>query len=378
MFSSAGPGTTACTISSPQDQKLFGLDAAASDSHPEARSISTYSPGGAQWSDLEAMLHRHISAIVICSDPAIHIARRLAVGVSPESAVSNWIEDTQRILRLHETYREHLTLVSETHVLSGCDGFGRFAEAFAQDRTLGSLPDPLLVLIAQRALAEASPNSLIASFKTTLITSSAQDPTEFATAGAAFQSMQNQLADWLEEKSLLQSQLRLVQGQLEGSFRRVIKSEQRYVRSEPNASQAVSSAESKPKRKRRRRPSDERGIYKSARRKIRKRYVRWRLKSDISLVRASAHFDADWYLRQYKDVANWGGDPAEHFVKYGGDLLRDPGPAFCTKTYFETHPSVRESGENPLVHHIRQQQNITDPMVGALRNLAGQWWSTRK
>lgn len=46
--------------------------------------------------------------------------------------------------------------------------------------------------------------------------------------------------------------------------------------------------------------------------------------SDIDKLRASEHFDAEWYLTQYPDVAALGMDPAEHYLKYGRMLGRAP------------------------------------------------------
>ncbi|WP_298674685.1 hypothetical protein [uncultured Lentibacter sp.] len=39
--------------------------------------------------------------------------------------------------------------------------------------------------------------------------------------------------------------------------------------------------------------------------------------SDLKKIRESGHFDADWYLKTYPDVAALGMDPAEHYLKYG-------------------------------------------------------------
>lgn len=71
--------------------------------------------------------------------------------------------------------------------------------------------------------------------------------------------------------------------------------------------------------------------------------------SDLKKIRESGHFDADWYLKTYPDVAALGMDPAEHYLKYGADMLRDPGPTFSTRFYRDTHPGKWRVETNPLI-----------------------------
>lgn len=75
--------------------------------------------------------------------------------------------------------------------------------------------------------------------------------------------------------------------------------------------------------------------------------------SDCELLRDSALFDANWYLRRYEDVAKAGVDPVEHYLAHGAAELRDPGPAFSTAAYLGANPDVAESGTNALVHYLR-------------------------
>lgn len=74
---------------------------------------------------------------------------------------------------------------------------------------------------------------------------------------------------------------------------------------------------------------------------------------DIEAVSASPLFDADWYCREYPDVALLDVGPAEHFVRYGARMGRDPGPRFSTLYYLERYPDVAAAKANPLVHYIR-------------------------
>lgn len=72
----------------------------------------------------------------------------------------------------------------------------------------------------------------------------------------------------------------------------------------------------------------------------------------VKLIRASALFDADWYLSQYPDVSALKVDPAEHYLRWGAWIFRDPGPDFDTRHYLKTNPDVAAAGVNPLVHFI--------------------------
>ncbi len=74
---------------------------------------------------------------------------------------------------------------------------------------------------------------------------------------------------------------------------------------------------------------------------------------DIRLVEASNHFDADWYLAFYPDVAAAGADPAHHFVTEGAYELRNPGPGFDSLKYHKAYPDVTAEGLIGFIHYIR-------------------------
>lgn len=76
------------------------------------------------------------------------------------------------------------------------------------------------------------------------------------------------------------------------------------------------------------------------------------LSHDATLVRQSDAFDAEWYLKQYPDVAVSGIDPVEHYLCFGAAELRDPGPDFDAAGYLQRNPDVLDSGLNPLLHYI--------------------------
>jgi glycosyltransferase involved in cell wall biosynthesis len=72
----------------------------------------------------------------------------------------------------------------------------------------------------------------------------------------------------------------------------------------------------------------------------------------IALVRDSGLFDEAWYVARYPDVKLVGIDPAEHFLRFGAALRRQPGPAFDTAYYLDTNPDVAEARVNPLLHFV--------------------------
>jgi glycosyltransferase involved in cell wall biosynthesis len=63
-------------------------------------------------------------------------------------------------------------------------------------------------------------------------------------------------------------------------------------------------------------------------------------------------FDGEWYAQRYRDVQQLELDPAEHYLRIGARLLRDPGPDFSTRFYLVTHPDVANAGVNPLWHYV--------------------------
>lgn len=66
----------------------------------------------------------------------------------------------------------------------------------------------------------------------------------------------------------------------------------------------------------------------------------------------AAHFDSDFYLAQYPDVAKVGVNPLEHYCEVGWKEMRDPHPNFSTAYYLNSNPDVAEAGINPYRHYI--------------------------
>jgi len=72
----------------------------------------------------------------------------------------------------------------------------------------------------------------------------------------------------------------------------------------------------------------------------------------IELVRDSELFDAEWYRRKNPDVAAQFAEPAEHYVRFGGQEGRAASEQFDSKKYLQKNPDVAQSGLNPLVHYL--------------------------
>jgi glycosyltransferase involved in cell wall biosynthesis len=74
---------------------------------------------------------------------------------------------------------------------------------------------------------------------------------------------------------------------------------------------------------------------------------------DIATISKSHFFDQRWYLMRYADVAASGMSPAEHYLKIGSRIGRDPGPRFSTSAYLKIHRDIAAAGINPLLHYER-------------------------
>ena len=70
-------------------------------------------------------------------------------------------------------------------------------------------------------------------------------------------------------------------------------------------------------------------------------------------VLESSMFDRDWYLDRYEDVRTGGIDPLRHFVIYGMEERRDPGPDFDTSYYLQLYADIAASGMSPFLHYLR-------------------------
>jgi glycosyltransferase involved in cell wall biosynthesis len=76
------------------------------------------------------------------------------------------------------------------------------------------------------------------------------------------------------------------------------------------------------------------------------------LKKQIELLVKSKHLHKNWYMEQYPDTAMLSMHPAEHYLRFGAMLGRNPGKHFDTQYYLQRYPDVAQSGLNPLIHYL--------------------------
>ncbi|MHB2166869.1 glycoside hydrolase family 99-like domain-containing protein [Alsobacter sp. R-9] len=65
-------------------------------------------------------------------------------------------------------------------------------------------------------------------------------------------------------------------------------------------------------------------------------------------------FDAEYYLKTYKDVAGAGVDPFEHFMNYGYREGRNPSAEFDTRFYVQRY-FQGQAEQNPLIHFLENR-----------------------
>lgn len=95
------------------------------------------------------------------------------------------------------------------------------------------------------------------------------------------------------------------------------------------------------------------------------------LQHRVKRIRESGLFDTQFYLETYKDVAQTGLDPIEHFIKFGAQMGRDPSRDFSTRFYATNNPVVTRENLNPLIHFINQQKKGKGITPDATRVLLG-------
>lgn len=76
------------------------------------------------------------------------------------------------------------------------------------------------------------------------------------------------------------------------------------------------------------------------------------LQHAIKLVANSELFDAAWYLARYRDAGIMDMDAAEHYVRLGARLLRDPSLRFSAEYYVASYPDVAQASIDPFIHYV--------------------------
>ena len=87
--------------------------------------------------------------------------------------------------------------------------------------------------------------------------------------------------------------------------------------------------------------------------KARKLFAPRRTKTGDSVYDLVAeHFDEEFYLTTYPDVAAAGIDPIRHYLDAGWHEQRDPSLLFSTRFYMDNNPDVVAAGVNPFFHFV--------------------------
>ena len=90
-------------------------------------------------------------------------------------------------------------------------------------------------------------------------------------------------------------------------------------------------------------------------------------------IEMSGLFDAQWYLDEYQDVADSGVNPLQHYLQYGGQERREPGPNFDTQYYFSQCPGAK-TAPVPLLHFLEYGQSKGASPFPVRATIP--WWSS--
>jgi len=77
------------------------------------------------------------------------------------------------------------------------------------------------------------------------------------------------------------------------------------------------------------------------------------LADDVETIRHSAFFNKEFYLATNSDL-HPATDAAWHYLVYGSNERRDPGPFFSTSLYLSKNPDLVAEGMNALLHYERR------------------------
>lgn len=75
--------------------------------------------------------------------------------------------------------------------------------------------------------------------------------------------------------------------------------------------------------------------------------------AEISQIRESGLFDADFYLAFYPEYRRQCDDAIEHYCRFGWREGKNPCDEFDTDFYLHTNPDIRDSGMNPFLHYVQ-------------------------
>ncbi len=306
-----------------------------------------------------------VCSILVSDDPVEYIARRLSAGGDLSTAANDWIKVTTKVLKTVDDGRGRIHLFSAADIANAPQKFSQYCGAEFDIRLeVNARAAPLLERVIASRFASAYDD--IRELETELLVRCANfgAPAADVSGMSAFAleklrslySAEDKTEGLQQDNALLREQLRLAQLKAETYFERAdgsnwanagdvarLTAELDYVRHEIAAlKNSTSWKVSAPLR----------AASRAARRVINlKRLVSEQ--RQVSILRKSDLFDAQWYLENYPDVAETRADPARHYLRFGAQEGRSPSAKFDSSKYLSSHPDVAAAGINPLIHYLQ-------------------------
>ena len=306
-----------------------------------------------------------VAAMLVFEDPAEHIARRVSAGGDLSDAAKDWIKISTKILRSADKLRGSVRLFSAADIASAPQAFSYHCE-----NELGIRLEAKIVAapLIERLIAEnfAAAHKEIGDLKAELLVRcesfGAPHVDAVEAAASALERLRSlydsemQTVGVQKDNALLKEQLRLAQYKAETYYRAAqaydpaaaaeaarLRSELNYARHEIVALKSSMSWKiSAPLR-----------IVSRAVRRLANLKALVSESRQISMLKKSDLFDAQWYLKSYPDVAALRIDPARHYLRHGAKEGRSPSAKFDSRKYLKSNPDVAATSVNPLIHYLK-------------------------
>lgn len=292
--------------------------------------------------------------LFIFDDAVDYIARRISDGSDLDTAAADWISASSRLLRAADTCRETAMLVDSTDIATASEEFSYFCEthfgASVVVKSSGS-PSPLEFVIAAHFVSthdEVRPLTEELAARSNVFGSCEDQGKEFSAAALArVLSLYEKEAEFSalhKERAALIEQLQLAQSKAETYYQALRGKSERQNTAELNQGKLSNS-------------STPLGVLFKILKRIPKVGALLAERRQLSILRKSELFDAEWYRMQYPDVAAARQDPAKHFLRFGASEGRSPSAKFNTTKYLKSNPDVAAAGVNPLIHYLQFGRN---------------------
>ena len=327
------------------------------------------------WGILESLVtNGAASGLLIFDEPADYIARRIANGGDLQSAAADWTAASSRLLQAADACRAGARVVSSAEAAAAAEEFSYFCETqfgLPVDATASAPPALELTIALQYVAAHEELKLLAEELAARAETFGGREGLESELGEAALSDLAHlhekaiEADDLRKDCAALTEQLRLVQYKAEAYFKAArgkeggvssaekarLSAELEHARHEIAAlKRSTSWKVSAPLR-----------VVSRAVKKLANGKSVFSERKQISLLRNSDLFDADWYRQKYPDVAASRQDPARHFLRFGGAEGRSPSAKFDSAKYLKANPDVAAAG-------ARSTAAIAPPCSRSIRN----------